>query len=181
MNRDRLTIAGYITNNIPYIACQSHSDVISQFPQLYCYWNSFVICIVQTNRFIVCGSPLNLGHKLLACGISLPFWLATTNINSFLISGNKRSLQGKFLVWIVDSCVNWTILDIWESSGAKYPIWALSFSYQCPALHSKVEWRRNFQLNGIFNASSKSFTRWRFVTAAFPHVMHCAASMIQYR
>ena len=43
-----------------YIACQSHSSAISQFPQLCWYWNSFVICIVKTNRFIVCGSPLTL-------------------------------------------------------------------------------------------------------------------------
>ena len=38
-----------------------------------------------------------------------------------------------------------------------------------------------FGLSPSFTNSLQLIPRWRFVVAAFPHVMHCAAAMLQHR
>ena len=38
-----------------------------------------------------------------------------------------------------------------------------------------------FGLSPSFTNALQSIPRWRFIVATLPHIMHCAASMLQYR
>ena len=65
--------------------------------------------------------------------------------------------------------------DIREGFGSKYTVWTVTVSNKCSPLDTKVS------CNYPWPPHTSPSPRWRFVSAAFPHVMHCAASLLQYR